>query len=105
MIQQLSPAEYDDQARQSALESLKHEEEFRSVSLTLYSMFGSNFYQESLDYMTCASTSYEEALCFSDRLKTEFPNEVSGRRYDELKDLQSKYGRWFSAHRAILNSF
>jgi hypothetical protein len=93
------------EARQSALESLKHEEEFKDISLVLFPMFRSNFYQESLDYMTCASTSYEEGLYYFSKLKDEFPNEVSRRRYDEFKGLQSKYGRWFSTHRAISGTF
>lgn len=93
------------EARQSALESLKHEDEFRDISLVLVPMFRSNFYHESVDYMTCASTSYEEGLYYFTKLKDEFPTEVCRRRYEEFKAAQSKYGRWFSTHRAILGNF
>ncbi|HEY5177278.1 MAG TPA: hypothetical protein VII95_17095 [Terriglobales bacterium] len=93
------------EARQSALESLKHDEEFKDISLVLYPLFRSNFYEESVDYMTSASTSYEEGLYYFAKLKDEFPTEVTQRRYQEFKGLQSKYGRWFSAHRAILGTF
>src|SRR5208283_4925933 len=92
-------------ARQSTLESLTHEEEFKDISSVLYPMFRSNSYQESLLYMTGFCISYEEALYFAAKLKEQFPNEPSRRRYEEIRDLQSKYGRWFEAHRTISYTF
>jgi hypothetical protein len=92
-------------ARQSTLESLTHEDEFKDISLILYPTFRSNSYQESLLYMTGFCNSYEEALYFSARLKEQFPNEPSRRRYEEIRDLQSKYGRWYEAHRTISHIF
>jgi len=93
------------EARQSALESLKHEEEFKDVALDLFPMFRSNSYEESLEYMTCASTSYEEGGRYFAKLKHEFPTPVNLRRYDEFQGLERKYSRWFSTHRVILGTF
>ena len=59
-------------ARQSALESLTHEDDLRDISLALYPMFRSNSYQESLDYMTCFCASYEEALHFAASSRSSF---------------------------------
>lgn len=93
------------EARQAAIESLSHEDEFRRISALLFPMFRTSFYQETLEFLSCASTSYEEAQHFFGKLKEEFPTEVSLRRYQEFAGLRNQYGRWLSAQRVILSSF
>jgi hypothetical protein len=93
------------EARKSALESLKFEQEFKDMARALFQMFRFDFYQESIEYMTSAVTSYDEAEYYFAKLRDQFPTDVNKRRYQELQDLKKKYGRWYSAHRAILNTF
>jgi len=89
------------EARKSALESLSHEEEFKQAAMVFFPMFRSNYYLESIDYMTCCSTSYEEAEYYFAKLKEEFPTDASRARYDEFKQKQREWGRWYTMHRAI----
>jgi hypothetical protein len=93
------------EARNSAIESLKYEEQYKNIALALFPMFRSNFYQESMEYMGDASVSYEESLYYRSKLKEEFPTDINKRRYQEIKELQSKYSRWFSAQRVIVGTF
>jgi tetratricopeptide (TPR) repeat protein len=93
------------EARNSALESLKNEEKFKNIALSLFPLFGSDYYEESIDHMISLSTSYDEGLYYFSKLKEQFPNDRNKRRYQEIKDIQSKNSRWFSAHRAILGTF
>lgn len=93
------------EARNSALESLKNEEKFKNIALALFPMFSSDYYEESIDHMISLSTSYDEGFYYFSKLKEQFPNDRNKRRYQEIKDIQSKYSRWFKAHHLILGTF
>ena len=93
------------EARQSALESLKHNEEFKSISKELCSKLSYDFYTESIDYTAMTSGSYEESLQYLSQLKEQFPNDINKRKYDELKKIQAECGRWYIAQRRILANY
>lgn len=92
-------------ARASALESLKFEDDFKHVAILLYPLFRSNYYEESIDYMTCASTSFEEAFLYFSKLREQFPTDKNITRLKEFKDLRSRYNRWYLAQRVIAGTF
>ncbi len=93
------------EARQSALESLKHNEEFKSISKELCSILPFDFYTESMDYTAMTSGSYEENLQYLSQLREQLPNEINKRKYDEIKKIQAGCGRWYIAQRMILGNY
>jgi len=93
------------EARLSALESLKHHEEFKSISKELCSKLSYDFYSESMDYTATTSGSYEESLQYLSQLKEQFPTEINKRKCDELKKIQAECGRWYMAQRSILANY
>ncbi len=93
------------EARKSALESLKHEEDFKGISQLVCSNLACDYYAESLQYMSVFSGSYEESLHYLARLQEQFPSDANRLGYEEIKKLQAQSSRWYIAHRAILSTF
>ena len=88
------------EARKLALESLKNEKEFKSVSIKIEP----SFYTESLLVAAMTSSSYEESLQYLSRLKEELPNDENQKKYDLLKKMQANHGRWYTAQKMIIDS-
>lgn len=92
-------------ARESALGSLTHEDDFRDISVVLCREYKANCYQESLHFLTALCTSYEEALYFFAKAKDQFPTHGNRQNYESLRDFQASNSRWYDAQRAIAGNF